>query len=88
MTQATPITIPLLNPNEPEALLAALHVREGEHVDPESEICTLETTKSTQVLTAETAGYIVGLRYAPGQTVRAGEVLGYLAADPGLAATR
>jgi sugar O-acyltransferase (sialic acid O-acetyltransferase NeuD family) len=80
MTQATPIIIPLLNPNEPEALLAALHVHEGEHIEPNGEICTLETTKSTQVLTAETAGYVVGLGYSPGQTVQAGEVLGYLAA--------
>ncbi len=82
MTQATPITIPLLNPNEPEALLAALHVQEGERVDPDSEICTLETTKSTQILTVETAGYVVGLRFSRGQTVRAGEVLAYLAATP------
>ena len=29
---STPVTIPLLNPNEPEALLAALHVSEGQQV--------------------------------------------------------
>jgi sugar O-acyltransferase (sialic acid O-acetyltransferase NeuD family) len=78
----TPVTIPLLNPNEPEALLAALHVQEGQYVTADELLCTLETTKSTADLLAEAAGFVVGLRGQPGQTVRAGEVLCYLSEQP------
>jgi sugar O-acyltransferase (sialic acid O-acetyltransferase NeuD family) len=82
MPDALPILIPLLNPNEPEALLAALHVAEGQQVAPGDLICTLETTKSAADLPAEAGGYVVGLRFQQGQTVPAGAVLGYLAEDP------
>jgi len=78
----TPVTIPLLNPNEPEALLAALHVREGEKVAKGDLLVTLETTKSTADLQADRAGYIAGLRLAAGQTAQAGEILCYIADDP------
>ncbi len=73
------VTIPLLNPNEPEALLAALHVSEGQQVSPGDPLCTLETTKSTAELEAESRGFVVGLRFSQGETVRAGELLCYLA---------
>jgi sugar O-acyltransferase (sialic acid O-acetyltransferase NeuD family) len=82
MPDATPITIPLLNPNEPEAVLAALHVHAGQHVTAGQVLCTLETTKSTADLTAEGEGYIVGLRLEPGQTAQAGDLLCYLAPSP------
>ncbi len=73
------VTIPLLNPNEPEALLAALHVSEGQQVSPGDPLCMLETTKSTAELEAETGGFVAGLRFSQGETVRAGELLCYLA---------
>ncbi len=76
------VTIPLLNPNETEALLAAVHVQEGQPVAAGDLLATLETTKSTADLTAERAGYVVGLRLAAGQTVQAGEALCYLAEQP------
>ncbi len=79
----TSITIPLLNPNEPEALLAALHVQEGQHVAAGDLLCTLETTKSTADLPAEQAGYVIGLRGQQGQVMKAGERLCYLAEEPG-----
>lgn len=82
MSEANAITIPLINPNEPEALLATLHVLEGEQISIGREICTLETTKSTQVLIAESGGYFVSLQFSEGDTVRAGDVLGYIAATP------
>jgi acetyltransferase EpsM len=82
MSEPTPILIPLLNPNEPEALLAVLHVTEGQAIAVGDLLCTLETTKSTAELTAEASGYVVGLRSIPGQTVRAGDILCYLAATP------
>lgn len=70
-----PVPIPLLNPNEPEAVIAALHVSEGQRVAKGDLLCTLETTKSTAELVAEADGYVTGLRFGQGDTARAGEVL-------------
>jgi len=77
-----PVTIPLLNPNEPEAQLAALHVKEGQHVSVGDLLATIETTKSAADLQAEKEGFIIGLRLTVGQTARAGEILCYIADDP------
>ncbi len=82
MTEPTPITIPLINPNEPGALLAALHVSSRQHVQRGETLCTLETTKSTVDLVAENDGYVVGLSSTVGQTLQAGEILAYLAESP------
>lgn len=79
---ATPVTIPLLNPNEPEAALTALYVQEGQYVRVGDPLGMLETTKATAELYAEAEGYVSGLRAAQGQTLRAGEVLCYLASSP------
>lgn len=81
MSTPLPVTVPLLNPNEPEALLAALYVQEGQLVEQGARLCTLETTKSTSDLHAEAAGYVAGLQAQEGDTLLAGEVLCYLAAD-------
>jgi sugar O-acyltransferase (sialic acid O-acetyltransferase NeuD family) len=78
----TPVIIPLLNPNEPEALLAELYVQEGQHIDSGERICTLETTKSTAELVAEASGYIISLCCQAGQTLRAGDLLCTLAESP------
>ena len=79
MTKATPITIPLINPNEPGARLAALHVANLQHVAKGTLLCTLETTKATVELTAELEGFLVGLSASVGQTLQAGDILCYLA---------
>jgi acetyltransferase EpsM len=79
--EARPVVVPLINPNELEAVVAALHVSEGDRVTPGQPICTLETTKTADDLVAEGEGYVVGLRTVEGATVRAGEVLCYLAAS-------
>ena len=76
------VTIPLLNPNEPEAVLAALYLTNGQHILKGEPLCTLETTKTTFELTAEEEGYVVGLRHAQGETVAVGEILCYLATTP------
>jgi sugar O-acyltransferase (sialic acid O-acetyltransferase NeuD family) len=76
------VLIPLLNPNEPEALLAALHVQDGQQVSAGDLLCTLETTKSTAELLAEHDGFVAGLHARQGVTLRAGERLCYLAASP------
>lgn len=81
-TEPTPVLIPLLNPNEPEAHLATISVGEGQHVEKGAVLCTLETTKSTAEVEAEESGYIVHLRFQEGQTVRAGDLLCYLAETP------
>lgn len=80
--QAVPILIPLINPNEPEAWLAALLVNEGQPIAKGDPICTLETTKSTADLQSDADGFVTGLRLAAGQTVRAGDLLGYIASSP------
>ncbi len=76
---SNPVQIPLLNPNEPEALLAALFVTEGQQIAEGDLLCTLETTKSTADVPAEVAGFIVGLQVTEGQTVQAGGLMCYLA---------
>ena len=80
--EALPVLIPLLNANEPEAQLAALHVQPGQHVRLGDLLCTLETTKAAADLEAEGEGYIAGLRFAQGDTARAGDLLCYLAPTP------
>jgi acetyltransferase EpsM len=82
MADPYPITIPLINPNEPGALLASLHVSPGQHVRIGDRLCTLETTKSTFELTAEADGFFVGLAHKVGETVQAGVILGFLADSP------
>lgn len=84
MPDPTPIKIPLINPNEPGALLVALFVVPGQHITKGEKLCTLETTKSTVELEAEGDGYLVGLVFEVGQTVQAGDFLGYLADSPDL----
>lgn len=76
------VRVPLLNPNEPDALLAGLHVADGQQVQRGDPLCTLETTKSTAEVQAEREGYVAGLRVETGQTVRAGEILLFLADSP------
>jgi sugar O-acyltransferase (sialic acid O-acetyltransferase NeuD family) len=74
-----PIHIPLLNSNEPEALLSEIYIAEGQFVRKGDLLCSLETTKSSADVAAEQDGYVTGLRLEKGQTARAGELLCYLA---------
>jgi len=76
------VVVPLLNPNEPEALIVQVNVQNGQHLQPGETICTLETTKSTADLEAPQAGYILGLDYHAGQTVRSGDIFCYISEDP------
>lgn len=82
MSDLIPIKIPLLNPNEPEALLAAVEVEEGQQLKDGDTIALVETTKSTAEIRAETPGYLVGLRFKEGETLQAGEVLAYIGESP------
>jgi acetyltransferase EpsM len=81
----TPLAVqfPLINANEPEAILAAVHVQPGQHVTRGEVLCTLETTKSVADLSAEVDGYVAGLQHTTGDSVHAGELFCYLAEEPG-----
>lgn len=83
MAEATRVLVPLLNPNETDARLVALHVKEGQSVKPNAALATLETTKSTFELQAETGGYVAGLSAAEGDLLHAGATFCYLAPDKG-----
>jgi acetyltransferase EpsM len=76
---AVEVTIPLINPNENEARLVALHVKAGQKVKAGALLATLETTKSTFELNAEKAGYVAGISAKPGEAIRAGAIFCYLA---------
>ncbi len=78
MPEPVQVIVPLLNPNEPEARLAALHVREGDAVKFGTRICTLETTKSTVELTADRPGHVAGLTAEVGAMLPAGARLCWL----------
>jgi acetyltransferase EpsM len=82
MQKLTPIKIPLLNPNEPEALLAAITVEEGAAVEAGQVVALVETTKSTGEVQADTGGFLVGLRFREGDPLQAGDVLAYIADSP------
>jgi len=77
-----PIQVPLLNPNEKETLLAALEAAEGSAVQQGDVIALVETTKSTGEVVAPATGYLVGVRFQPGQSMVAGEVLAYIGSAP------
>ncbi|MBG0770769.1 MAG: NeuD/PglB/VioB family sugar acetyltransferase [Anaerolineaceae bacterium] len=73
-----PIHVPLLNPNEKEALLVALEAVQGSAIQQDEVVAVVETTKSTGEVTAPASGYLVGVRFEPGQTLLAGDVLAYI----------
>ncbi len=79
MDKALEINIPLINPNEPDVQISALHVAEGDQVSEGDPICTLETTKASNDLHAPVSGYIVGLNWSVGDRVNAGQRLCWLA---------
>jgi len=79
MADATPVTVPLINPNESEARLALLAVRNGQAVQVGEPVAILETTKAAHELVAEQAGFIAGLRAEVGANLSAGEVLCWIA---------
>ncbi len=78
-SSALPVSIPLLNPNEPEARIVSLAVEEGQFIHAGEVLCTLETTKSTAEVIAESDGFVIGLNFTKGDTVQAGVQLCFLA---------
>jgi len=82
MAEPLAVSIPLLNPNEPEAVVTSLAVAQGARVEVGDQLAVIETTKSSMEITAERAGFVVGLRADAGTTLAAGTVLLWLADDP------
>lgn len=82
MSDPVQVLVPLLNPNEPGALVSELKVSNGDSVPAGQVLAVLETTKASQVLEAPRGGYIAGLHAQEGETVLAGEVLLWLSQDP------
>lgn len=79
MPEAQAVVVPLLNPNEPEAVLAGVFVKDGQPVKPNDPIAAIETTKSAVDILADREGFVRGLRKGVGDWVRAGEKLCWLA---------
>ncbi|MEK6221729.1 MAG: biotin/lipoyl-binding protein [Chloroflexota bacterium] len=82
MNEPKKLLIPLLNANESDAVVAALHVKEGQKIKVGDLLYTLETTKSTSEVIAKDGGYLVGISVAEGGLVSAGELFAYLADSP------
>ena len=78
---AIPVVVPLLNPNEDQAQLVELYVNEKQFVSKDDLICTLETTKSTNDILAETEGYILNILADKGDMVSVGSTLCYIASS-------
>jgi acetyltransferase EpsM len=76
------VEVPLLNPNEPEAMVVDVAVAEGARVEEGGLLCALETSKSVEDVYAEVAGFVFGLAAKLGSNVTAGAVLCYIADDP------
>jgi acetyltransferase EpsM len=82
MDKLLPIKVPLLNANEPEALLISLEASEGDKLAPDQVVAVIETTKSTGEIRVNTGGYLVGLRFEEGDTLNAGDILAYIGDSP------
>lgn len=75
------VEVPLVNPNEAEALVVDVAVADGDRVNEGDLLCALETSKSVEDVYAETSGFVFGLAAKLGTTVTAGGVLCYIADD-------
>jgi sugar O-acyltransferase (sialic acid O-acetyltransferase NeuD family) len=75
------ILVPLLNANEPEARVVAIHVSEGQKVDQGALLLTIETTKAATDLEAPEAG-CVRLLVETDQSRQVGERLAVITSTP------
>jgi acetyltransferase EpsM len=79
MTDLIEILVPLVNPNETEALLAGLFVSEGQKISKGTVLANFETTKSTFELTADMDGFLLGITAKEGDLIKAGTRFCFLA---------
>jgi sugar O-acyltransferase (sialic acid O-acetyltransferase NeuD family) len=71
------ILVPLLNANEPEARLIAVHVRDRQRVEKGQILFTLETTKAAADVESPQDGFI-RLRASEGDTLQVGDCLAFV----------
>lgn len=76
-----PVPVPMLNANEPEARLVDLHIKDGQHVEKDALLFTIETTKVTAEVLSPAAGYI-RMVAEKGATLGIGAILAYLTNTP------
>ena len=79
MTDLLPVLVPMINPNETEALLSHLVVKPGQKVKKGDLLAVFETTKSTFELLSDAGGFIVGLTANEGDLLKINTLLCYLA---------
>lgn len=79
MAEATPVHIPLLNPNEPTSRLSHLYISTGSSVKEGDLLATCESTKGVEDLVSPQSGFVCGLTAAIGDTLHAGETLCWVA---------
>ncbi len=82
MADPVVVEVPLVNPNEPDALVVDVALPEGGHASAGDVLCSLETSKSVEDVYADVSGYVFGLAAKLGSMVTAGNVLCYLSDDP------
>lgn len=82
MTNPKEIRYPLLNPNEPDAMLTSINIKEGQQVKSGDLLYTLETTKAATDIESENSGYILGIQEKPGSSISVGDLFAYLSDDP------
>src|SRR5512132_2892279 len=75
-----PVPVPLLNANEPEARLVALHVKDGQRVEKDALLFTIETTKAAADVEAPAAGF-VRIVVREGDTLAVGDTLAFITAS-------
>lgn len=73
----TEIRVPQLSVNDPKAVIVDWVVKEGAFVEAGQEICVIETSKVTQAILAERAGYI-RLKAQVGDEVEVNAVIAWL----------
>ena len=81
MAEAFEVLIPLLNPNEPEVQIVEILAHTGQNVAQGDVLCSVETTKSSNEVTAERSGYVIAMVSKSGDKLHAGERLCWLAED-------
>lgn len=74
-----PVPIPMLNANEPEARLVQLHIADGQRVEKDALLFTIETTKAAADVEAPAAGF-VRMIATQGETLAVGDVLAFITA--------
>ena len=72
-----PVPVPMLNANEPEARLVQLHVADGQRVEKDALLFTIETTKAAADVEAPSAGF-VRMIASQGETLAVGDVLAFI----------